>query len=48
MERSPGLQAGHPSVSAEVAAGNILRVLEGLGPEQSDGFYDWKGAVVPW
>lgn len=45
---APSLRAGHPSVAAEVAAGNLLRVLEGLGPEQSGGFYDWKGEVVPW
>lgn len=45
---APSLRAGHPAVSAEVAAGNLLRVLEGLGPEQSGGFYDWKGEVVPW
>ena len=45
---APALRAGHPAVSAEVAAGNLLRVIEGLGPEQSGGFYDWKGEVVPW
>ena len=45
---APALRAGHPAVSAEVAAGNLLRVLEGLGPETSGGFYDWKGEVVPW
>jgi NAD(P)-dependent dehydrogenase (short-subunit alcohol dehydrogenase family) len=45
---APDLRAGHPAVSAEVAAGNLLRVLNGLGPEQSGGFYDWKGEVVPW
>jgi NAD(P)-dependent dehydrogenase (short-subunit alcohol dehydrogenase family) len=45
---APDLRAGHPAVSAEVAAGNLLRVLDGLGPEQSGGFYDWKGEVVPW
>ena len=45
---APALRAGHPSVSAEVAAGNLLRVLEGLGPEASGGFYDWKGEAVPW
>jgi NAD(P)-dependent dehydrogenase (short-subunit alcohol dehydrogenase family) len=45
---APALRAGHPSVPAEAAAGNLLRVLEGLGPEQSGGFYDWKGEVVPW
>ena len=45
---APALRAGHPSVRPEVAAGNLLRALEGLGPEQSGGFYDWKGEVVPW
>lgn len=45
---APALRAGHPSVSPEVAARNLLRVLEGLGPDQSGGFYDWKGEVVPW
>jgi NAD(P)-dependent dehydrogenase (short-subunit alcohol dehydrogenase family) len=45
---APAQRAGHPAVSAEVAAGNILRVLEGLGPEESGGFFDWKGEVVPW
>ncbi|WP_149587819.1 SDR family NAD(P)-dependent oxidoreductase [Tabrizicola flagellatus] len=45
---APALRAGHPSVPAEVAAGNLLAVLEGLGPEDSGGFYDWKGEVVPW
>ncbi len=45
---APALRAGHPAVPAEVAAGNLLRVLEGLGPEQSGGFFDWKGEVVPW
>lgn len=45
---APALRAGHASVSAEVAAGNLLRVMEGLRPEASGGFYDWKGEVVPW
>lgn len=45
---APALRAGHPAVSSEVAAGNLLRMLEGLGPEASGGFYDWKGEVVPW
>jgi NAD(P)-dependent dehydrogenase (short-subunit alcohol dehydrogenase family) len=45
---APALRAGHPSVAPAAAAGNLLRVLEGLGPEQSGGFYDWKGEVVPW
>lgn len=45
---APAQRAGHPSVSADVAARNLLRVLEGLGPEATGGFYDWKGEVVPW
>lgn len=45
---APAQRVGHPAVSAEVAAGNILRVLEGLGPADSGGFFDWKGEVVPW
>lgn len=45
---APDLRAGHPSVAPDVAAANILRVLEGLGPDASGGFYDWKGEVVPW
>lgn len=45
---APALRAGHPAVSAEAAAGNLLAVLDGLGPEASGGFYDWKGEVVPW
>lgn len=45
---APAQRAGHPSVSPEAAAGNLLRVVGGLGPDQSGGFYDWKGEVVPW
>lgn len=45
---APALRAGHPSVRPDVAALNLLRVLEGLGPEQSGGFHDWQGEVVPW
>lgn len=45
---APALRAGHSSVSVEAAAENLLSVLDGLGPEASGGFYDWKGEVVPW
>ena len=45
---APSQRAGHPSVSPEVAAANLMRVLEGLGPEATGGFFDWKGEVVPW
>ena len=39
---------GHPTVTPDVAAGHLLAVLGGLGPEESGGFFDWSGAVVPW
>lgn len=45
---APALRAGHPTVTAEVAAGNLLRVLKGLGPADTGGFFDWQGNVVPW
>lgn len=45
---APSQRAGHPSVSPEVAAANLMLVLEGLGPESTGGFFDWKGEVVPW
>lgn len=39
---------GHPTVPPDTAAQNLLAVLEGLTPDQTGGFYDWQGAVVPW
>jgi NAD(P)-dependent dehydrogenase (short-subunit alcohol dehydrogenase family) len=45
---APDQRAGHPSVTAEVAAANLLDVLDRLQPEDSGGFFDWKGEVVPW
>lgn len=38
----------NPAVSPEVAAANLLAVIEGLHPEQTGGFYDWTGWAVPW
>lgn len=38
----------HKTVPAAEAAANLLRVIEGLGPEDSGGFFDWAGEVVPW
>jgi NAD(P)-dependent dehydrogenase (short-subunit alcohol dehydrogenase family) len=38
----------HPTVTPEVAAGHVLRVIEGLTPAQTGGFFDWKGEVVAW
>lgn len=40
--------ARHPAVAAEVAAQNLLRVIDGLGPKDSGSFRDWAGKVIPW
>lgn len=45
---APALRAGHPAVAPEVAAANLLAVLDGLGPADTGGFFDWQGRVVPW
>lgn len=41
-------RGGHPAMPPAEAAGHILAVLRGLGPEASGGFYDWQGKAVPW
>ncbi len=38
----------HPAVAPEVAARNLLAVLDRLGPEHSGGFLDGKGEAIPW
>jgi NAD(P)-dependent dehydrogenase (short-subunit alcohol dehydrogenase family) len=38
----------HKTVTAQEAAGNLLGVMGGLTVEQSGGFFDYAGAVVPW
>jgi len=38
----------HKTVPPEDSAANLLAVLAGLGPEDSGGFYDYAGEVVPW
>jgi NAD(P)-dependent dehydrogenase (short-subunit alcohol dehydrogenase family) len=38
----------HPSVSPEQAADNLLRVIDGLRPGDSGGFFDWAGITIPW
>lgn len=38
----------HPAVETEEAAKNILTVLRGLSPEQTGGFFDWKGDQIEW
>lgn len=37
-----------PKVSATDSAGNLIAVAEGLIPEDSGGFFDWRGERVPW
>ena len=38
----------HKKVAPEVSADNLLRVLEGLGPEDTGQFYNWDGTQLPW
>ncbi|NJS39208.1 MAG: SDR family NAD(P)-dependent oxidoreductase [Rhodobacteraceae bacterium] len=45
---APAQRAGHPAMPPAEAAGHLLAVLDGLGPADTGGFYDWQGKVVPW
>ena len=45
---SPFSRAGLEVQSPAAAAARILAVLDGLGPSQSGGFFDHKGAPVAW
>ena len=38
----------HKSVSPDEAAANLVRVLHGLRPEHSGGFYDYAFREIPW
>ena len=38
----------HPAVPPAEAADNLLRVIDGLRPEDSGGFFDWAGKPIPW
>lgn len=38
----------YDAVQADVAATNILQVLDDLTPIDSGGFFDWSGESVPW
>ena len=38
----------HPAVPAQDAAGNLIRVIEGLSVAQTGQFFDYSGASVPW
>lgn len=39
-----GLEVHTPAA----AAGNLLAVVDRLGPEANGGFFDWRGDSVPW
>lgn len=39
---------GHRKSCPEKAAENLLRVIDGLTPAQTGGFFDWAGKEVPW
>ncbi|WP_085880734.1 SDR family NAD(P)-dependent oxidoreductase [Roseisalinus antarcticus] len=39
---------GHKKVSAQVAAGRLLDVLDSLSPAQTGGFFAYDGSPVPW
>ena len=39
---------GRELFTPPTAADHILRVLDGLGPDDSGGFYGWDGAPIPW
>lgn len=41
-------QKSNATVPPDEAAQNLLRVLDGLGAEQTGRFYDWRGDEVPW
>ena len=41
-------QASHPTVPPQAAAADLLRVLDGLTPAQSGGFFDARGAEIVW
>jgi NAD(P)-dependent dehydrogenase (short-subunit alcohol dehydrogenase family) len=38
----------HDKTSPEECATNLLRVIDGLTPADTGGFYDWAGSKVPW
>ena len=43
--------AGYPNKDKHdpaTAAQNLLRVIDGLEPEDNGGFFDWRGEAVPW
>lgn len=45
---APFARGGLEVQTADAAAGRLLDVIAGLGPAQSGGFFDHRGAAVPW
>ncbi len=45
---APQHRAGHPTISPRQSAEALLSVLDRLSPADTGGFFDWKGARVPW
>jgi NAD(P)-dependent dehydrogenase (short-subunit alcohol dehydrogenase family) len=39
---------GHPTVTPQTAAANLIRVLDGLTASDTGRFFDWSGTQVPW
>ncbi len=37
-----------PSVPPAEAAARLAGVIEGLGPAQTGGFFDYAGRAIPW
>lgn len=44
----PAYRAGHPALEPGEAAGHLIGVLEGVGPGETGGFFDWRGERVVW
>ena len=44
----PKYRGGHAAMPPAEAAACLLRVLDGLTPAETGGFFDWQGQVVPW
>lgn len=38
----------HKLFSPDDAAGKLLKVIDGLNPEDSGGFFAWDGSPIPW
>jgi NAD(P)-dependent dehydrogenase (short-subunit alcohol dehydrogenase family) len=45
---SPFAKAGLDVVAPEIAAARLLSVVERLDPKDSGGFFDYRGASIPW